>query len=170
MAENHKIRNATRVKVKGITFKSQAEKMAYNTLVQNGITPQYEMKTFTMWDGFTPITPFYDQETDNQREKRDPNSSKILVLKNEKVIGIRYTPDFYFKYKDFDIWIEIKGVENDTYYIKKKLFRKYLDDIYESTGQKSLFFEIYTKKQLLQALEIIKAYGEQPDNNDAKSV
>jgi hypothetical protein len=41
------------------------------------------------------------------------------------------------------------------------LFRKYLDDVLESTGQKSIYFEVYTKKQLLQALEIIKEYGKE---------
>ena len=50
-------------------------------------------------------------------------------------------------------------MENDVFYIKKKLFIKFLDDRYASTGQKSMYFEIYNKRQLLQALEIIKDYG-----------
>lgn len=39
------------------------------------------------------------------------------------------------------------------------MFRKLLDDIYNSTGQKSIYFEVYTKKQLLQAINIIRNYG-----------
>ena len=54
----------------------------------------------------------------------------------------------------------MKGKENDCFYLKKKLFRKYLDDILTATGQKSIYFEVYSKKQLLQAIEIFKEYAE----------
>lgn len=158
MSGNKKIRNATKSTSKGLTFKSQLEKSVYNTLLQQGFKPQYEPKTFELWDGFTPLTPYYDRETDNQRNKRDPNSSRMLTLKSSKIIGIRYTPDFYFRYRDIDVWIESKGVENDVFYIKKKLFIKYLDNKLIEEGQKSMYFEVYTKKHLLQALDIIKAY------------
>lgn len=36
------------------------------------------------------------------------------------------------------------------------MFRKYLDDIYLKTGKKSIFFEVYSKKQCIQAIDIIK--------------
>lgn len=162
---NKKIRNATEVKSKGIAFKSQLEKSVYNTLLQLGFNPQYEPTTFTLWDGFTPLTHYFDKETDKQRLKRieekiNTNPSRLLVLKNSKIVGIRYTPDFYFKYKDYHIFIEAKGIENDVFYLKKKLFIKYLDDLYREKGEKSLYFEVYTKTQLLQAIEIIKSYGQ----------
>ena len=164
MTANKKIRNATQSSSRGITFKSQLEKNIYNTLLQQGFEPQYEPKTFTLWDGFTPITPFYDKETDKQNQKRaellGKKVSKILVKKEGKVIGIRYKPDFYFKYNDLNVYIEVKGIENDVFYIKKKMFIKYLDDRYLESGEKSIYFEVYTKKQLLQAVEIIKEYGQ----------
>lgn len=171
MTQNKKIRNATSAKVKGITFKSQTEKMMYRTLVDKGITPEYEKHTFLLWEGFKPITPFYDQETDKQLESRmsaegtTKRIPKILVLKTDKVVGIRYTPDFYFRKNDIDVWIEVKGIENDVFYIKKKLFRKFLDDKFENEGVRSMFFEVYTKRQLLQALEIINNYAESITEN-----
>jgi hypothetical protein len=171
MAQNKKIRNATSAKVKGITFKSQTEKMMYRTLVDKGITPEYEKHTFLLWEGFKPTTPFYDQETDKQLESRmsaegtTKRIPKILVLKTDKVVGIRYTPDFYFRKNDIDVWIEVKGIENDVFYIKKKLFRKFLDDKFENEGVRSMFFEVYTKRQLLQALEIINNYAESITEN-----
>ena len=158
MSGNQKIRNATKNTLNNITFKSQLEKSIYNTLLQEGFDPQYEPKTFTLWDGFVPITPYYDKETPKHRDARDPKSPILLVKKENKIIGIRYTPDFYFKYNDLDIYIEAKGIENDVFYIKKKLFIKYLDDYYVNTGQKSIYFEVYTKRQLLQAIKIIKEY------------
>ena len=166
MTKNKKIRNATSAKIKGITFKSQTEKTIYRTLVENGIKPEYEKYTFTLWEGFNPITPFYDQETDKQQEKRNSEENsekktpKMLVLKSSPVIGIRYTPDLHFVKDGVDIWIEVKGIENDVFYIKKKLFRKYLDDRFQNEGKKSMIFEIYTKRQMLQALQIIDEYVE----------
>lgn len=155
---NKKIRNATAGTSNNITFKSQLEKSIYNTLQQEGFNPQYEPKTFTLWDGFNPITPYYDKETPKQRDKRDPKSSIMLTKKSSKVVGIRYTPDFYFKYNDLDVYIEAKGIENDVFYIKKKMFVKYLDDKLINEGQRSIYFEVYTKKQLLQAIKIIRDY------------
>lgn len=161
MAGNKKIRGATKTNSLGITFKSQLEKCFYKTLLELGFNPKYEPRTFVVWEGFTAITPFYDRETDTQRDKRDPKSSKILVEKSHIVQPIRYTPDIYFEYKGIDVWIEAKGIENDVFYIKKKLFRKYLDGRLSTTGKKSLYFEVYTKKQLLQAIDIVKSYGQE---------
>lgn len=161
---NKKIRNATQSSFGKLTFKSQLEKSIYNTLLQQGFTPQYEPITFTLWDGFSPITPYYDKETDKQKIRRISEGvntcpSKILVQKTGKVVGIRYTPDFYFNYNGLDVYIEAKGIENDIFYIKKKMFIKYLDDVLVNTGKRSIYFEVYTKKQLLQAIEIIKDYA-----------
>lgn len=167
---NEKIRNATVCQTGNLTFKSQLEKSVYNTLQQLGFNPQYEPETHTLWDGFDPVTPFYDKESDTQQKKRledgDKNKSKILVHKKGKITGIRYTPDFYFKYGKLDVYIETKGFENDVFYIKKKMFRHFLDKRYNDTGQHSIFFEIYTKKQLLQAIEITKNYEESIRKNE----
>ena len=159
---NKKIKNAQKNSCNRIQFKSKLEKTIYQTLVEKGYSPLYEPETILLWDSFIPQTPFYDRETDNPYKKRTEKETKKsfrrLVLKTDKIIGIRYTPDFYFKYKDLDVWIESKGFENDIFYIKKKLFRKYLDNKLEKEGIKSIFFEVYTKNQLLQALDIIKEY------------
>lgn len=169
---NKKIRNATECKSGNLTFKSQLEKSIYKTLLEQGFNPQYEPKTHELWSGFIPITPFYDKESDAQQTKRINNGgttkSKILTLKTGKIVGIRYTPDFYFKYGNLDVYIEAKGIENDVFYLKKKLFRKYLDDIFIRTKQYSIYFEIYTKKQLLQAIEIIKEYEPTLPKNSAE--
>lgn len=159
---NKKIRNATACNTGNITFKSQLERTVYNCLQQLGFNPQYEPETHILWDSFDPITPFYDKESDTQQKKRleegDKEKSKILVLKKGKITGVRYTPDFYFRYGKLDVYIETKGFENDVFYIKKKMFRHYLDERFKVTGIHSIFFEVYSKKQLLQAIQIIKDY------------
>lgn len=171
MPKNKKIRNATEARMRGITFKSGLEKTMYRALLERNITPEYEKHTFLLWDGFRPITPFYDQETDKQQKKRNLEEGniredpKILVPKTMKVDGIHYTPDLHFVKNGIDIWIEVKGKENDVFYIKKKMFRKYLDDQFLKEGKRAMFFEVYNKRQLLQALQIIDEYVESTGEN-----
>ena len=100
---NKKIRNATKSNSNSIEFKSKLEKSVYDTLLQLGFNPQYEPTTFTLWEGFTPITPYYDKETQKHREKRlsegnSKDTHNILIKKDSKIVGIRYTQDFYFNY------------------------------------------------------------------------
>lgn len=144
--ENKKIINATPEEYNNIRFKSKLEKMVYKTLKEVGFEPLYEPTTYTVWQGFKPTIPFYD---------RDKNT-RLLKLNNKKIIDIKYTPDFIFLYNSIVIIIEAKGMENDVFYIKKKLFRAYLEDLYKETGQKSMYFEIHSKKQLLECIKLIK--------------
>lgn len=121
------------------------------------------------------MTPYYDMETDRQRAKRLEEGinncpSRILIQKTGKIVGIRYTPDFYFKYNNLNVYIEAKGIENDVFYIKKKMFLHYLDQLYTEKGEKSMYFEVYTKKQLLQAIEIIKIMSSTPTERIKKLI
>lgn len=165
---NKKIKNATVVKDGVITFKSKLEKSIFDTLLQHGFNPQYEPKTFVLIPSFTASTPFYDKETDRQLKKRREEGDKtarMLVKKNPSIQSIKYTPDFYFKYNNLNVYIEGKGLENDVFYIKKKLFIRLLDTFEEP----SIYFEVYTKKQLLQAIDIIKSYEQTDRTNEEVS-
>lgn len=144
---NRKIKNATPLEYNGIHFKSKLEVMAYKTLEEHGFLPQYEPVTFTLIEGFKPTVPFFE------RNKK----TKILELNGTKIISIRYTPDIVVVYNGLCAYIELKGMANDTYYLKKKLFRKYLEDNKGVIGDnKCVYFEIHTKKELLEAINIIK--------------
>lgn len=140
--ENKKIRNATPLEYNGISFKSKLEKMIYQTLREHNLPVQYEPHKFIIWEGFKPTVPFYNKD----------KATRLLKQESKKIIGISYTPDFVLHYNNHLIIIEAKGIENEIFPIKKKLFRKFLEEHYP----KSIFFEIYTKKQLLQAIDIIK--------------
>lgn len=142
MQTNKKIKNATPLKYDGITFKSKLEKMAYQTLKEYNLPVAYEPMTFTIWEGFKPTVPFYDKN----------KTTRMLKLNQKKIISITYTPDFIIQYNNYTVILELKGRENDCFYLKKKIFRKWL----EKYKPKSVYFEIYTKKQLLQAIDIIK--------------
>lgn len=139
---NKKIKGASTKIYNGITFKSQLEVSIYKTLLQEGFNPKYEEVKYILWQGFKPTVPFYEKGKDG-----------LNKLSMKKIIDITYTPDFTFKYKNYFVIIEAKGYENDTFPIKKKMFRKILES-YSNT----LYFEIFTKKQLVDAIKIIKTY------------
>lgn len=140
--ENKKIINASPLEYDGISFKSKLEKMAYQTLKEQGFPVLYEPRKFIIWEGFRPNVPFYNKDA----------STRMLKMDSKKVIDISYTPDLIFEYNNHLIIIEMKGFENNTYPLKKKIFRKWLESNYPN----SIYFEIFTKKQLLQAIDIIK--------------
>lgn len=142
LVENKKIKNASPLEFDGISFKSKLEKMAYQTLKENNLPVEYESRKFIIWEGFKPTVPFYNKD----------KNTRMLRLENKKLISTSYTPDFTFEYKGYLVILELKGVENDIYPLKKKMFRKWL----EEHRPKSIFFEVYTKKQLLQAIDTIK--------------
>lgn len=140
---NKKIKNASPFEYNGINFRSKTEVMVYKTLTEQGFEVFYEPTSYTIWHGYKPKRPFYR-----------PNKDGLLRLDKEKIRSITYTPDFITSYNNLPIIIEVKGFSNDVYPYKRKLFRKYLEDL----EQDSMYFEIHTKKQLLQAIEIIKSY------------
>ena len=141
-AENRKIKNAHPLEYQGIQFKSQLEKATYIALKDAGFPVQYEPQKFVLWQGFKPTIPFYDKD----------KKTGVLKLTDKKMMDITYTPDFVFKYRSTLIVIESKGFENDAFPIKKKLFREWL----ENYCPNSIYFEVYSKKHILQAIDIIK--------------
>ena len=144
MAENKKIRNARESVFNGICFKSKVEESFYKTLVAAGLSPDYELTKFVLVEGFKPTVPFYNR-----------SKSKVFRMDMTKVRDITYTPDFTILYNDTLFIIEAKGIENDTFPLKKKLFRRLL----ESMEMPCVYFEVHTKKELLEVIKIIKSYG-----------
>lgn len=138
--ENKKIKNASKIDFLGIKFKSHLEALIYKTLIENGITPIYEGKTFEFVPRLRPTVPFFKR------------IQKVFKLEMKPLQPITYTPDFTFEYNNMLIIIEAKGMENDVYPVKRNLFRRYL----ESMNKPVLFFEVRTKKEVLEAIRIIK--------------
>jgi len=141
--ENRKVRNANPKEYGGIQFKSVLERNTYRTLKDAGFDVEYEPLKITVWQGFRPTVPFYNRD----------NRTRRLKLETKKLIDITYTPDFVFTHNGTTVYIETKGFENDAFPIKKKLFRKWL----EEQEARSVYFEIFSKAQLLQAIDIIKS-------------
>lgn len=137
---NKKIKNATITEYNGITFKSKMELRVYKELLQNGFTPEYESETFTLFSSFKP----------HHSRCFLPTKDGSLKESTNVVRSITYTPDFIIRFKGkIRAVIEVKGMPNDTYPLKRKLFRKYM----EECSYPIVFFEIHTIKQLKIAIE-----------------
>ena len=137
---NKKIKNATENTSSGITFKSKLEATIYKTLKEYGFKPQYEKVTFEFVPNLRPTIPFFKR------------IGKTFGLDMKPLRPITYTPDFTFTHNKILIIVEAKGFENDVYPVKRNLFRRHL----EKQKKPSLFFEVRTKKELLEAIKIIK--------------
>lgn len=156
MGENKKVKNATPTIYNNIKFKSIIEVMVYKTLLQYGFNPVYEPIKYILWEGFRPTVPFYT---------RSKGKNKLNLT---KLINITWTPDLYLEYEGMKIIIEVKGKSNDVFPYKLKLFRKLIESFVDR--DKYLIFEIFTKKQLLEAIEIIKSYGTSRENEELNKV
>lgn len=128
---------AVSVMEEDIRFRSKLELNIYRKLRKEGFNPEYEQKTFVLWEGFKPARIFYDKNM-----KRDSG----------KIRDITYTPDFTLVYNGYTVFIEAKGYENDIYPIKKKLFRALM----EKMPEKTIFFEVRNLKGLECAMKTIK--------------
>ena len=129
---NKKIKNATVKEYDNIKFKSMLEVSTYKTLIEYGFKPEYEKHTYVVWTGFIPNT----------------------VRDNRPLDSITYTPDFVFTYNNKTIIIECKGMANDVFPYKFKMFRKYLQTVYINDSFE--IWEIFTKKQLLELINNLK--------------
>ena len=144
--ENKKILNASPNEYNGIKFKSQAETRIYKAIRGFGIEPEYEKYTFVLSPKVRPTIVFYNR-----------TKGRGFHQITEPIAKVTYTPDFTFTLNNIFVIIEVKGIENDTYPITKNLFRKYL----ESYPQPVMYFEIRNKKELTEAMEIIKSECEE---------
>ena len=141
-SSNKKIKNACPSEYKGIKFKSQLEKNTYIALKEAGFPVKYEPQKFILWEGFRPSVPFYNKSKVTRMLKQDM----------KKLLPVTYTPDFVFPYKGKMIVIEAKGMEDAVFPLKRKMFRGWLEQNYPD----SVYFEVFSKRHVEQAIEIIK--------------
>ena len=154
MPENKKIANASAMTYAGIKFKSQLEVMTYKTLVEEGFNPQYEPTTYIIWTGFVPTIPFFTKNTLKRKDRRYEVISTSTVRVYKSLTSITYTPDFYFEYGGKKIIVESKGIPNDVFPYKFKMFRKYLEE--QPDKENYIIWEIHTKKQLLECINYLR--------------
>ena len=102
----------------GITFASGLEKYMYQALKKAKIKAEYEGKTFVLIDGFEFELSSYERQSNGKGQFVDRGNKKILPIK--------YTPDFVGK----DFIIETKGRANESFPIRWKLFKNFINRCY----------------------------------------
>ena len=100
----------------GIQFASGLEKYMYKALKDANIKAKYEGETYVLQKAFGFNVDSYERQANGKGEMKDRGQKKIL--------NIKYTPDFI---SDSFI-IECKGRANESFPIRWKMFKKYVND------------------------------------------
>lgn len=141
---NKKVRNATPLTYNGIAFKSKLEVYCYKKLKESNLEFTYEGVTFELVPSFT--------FENNSYELYRLSGNKYFGPQRPHIRAITYTPDFVG-----DGWIiETKGNPNETFPIKFKLFKYYLQT-------RQLNVDLYVPrnhKQIDEVITIIKTKNE----------
>ncbi len=107
---------AKKVTYDGINFASGLERYMYMALKKAKIKADYEGQTYVLQEGFDFTSEAYERQANGKGEFRDRGRKKILPIK--------YTPDFVGK----DFIIECKGRANESFPLRYKMFKKYVQE------------------------------------------
>ena len=107
---------AKKVTFDGIKFASGLEKYMYVALKKAKISAVYEGATFELQKGFMFDVDSYERQGNGKGDMVNRGQKKIL--------NIKYTPDFVSS----SFIIECKGRANESFPIRWKMFKKYVND------------------------------------------
>ena len=100
----------------GITFASGLEKYMYQALKKAKIKAKYEGETYVLQDSFNFEVDSFERQSNGKGDMVNRGQKKIL--------NIKYTPDFVSS----SFIIECKGRANESFPIRWKMFKKYVND------------------------------------------
>tara|TARA_B100000424_G_scaffold121663_1_gene92060 strand:- start:175 stop:630 length:456 start_codon:yes stop_codon:yes gene_type:complete len=124
----------------GIKFASGLEKYMYMVLKKAKIKAKYEGKTYIVQEGFMFNNKSYERQSNGKGELVNRGCKKILPIK--------YTPDFV---SDSFI-IECKGRANESFPMRWKLFKKYVNDNLKHVT----LYKPQNQKECDKVIELIK--------------
>ena len=128
----------------GITFASGLEKYMYQALKKAKIKAKYEGQTYVLQEEFNFKVDSFERQANGKGEMVNRGQKKIL--------NIKYTPDFVSS----SFIIECKGRANESFPIRWKMFKKYVNDnlkhvtLYKPQNQKECdkVIELITKNKI----------------------
>lgn len=155
---NYRVRGATATEIDGIKFKSRLEASCYKALIDAGFQDvKYEPKRFILVDSFRLSKVSYLRPKVLSPGKYSPE----MYHQERPIMFITYTPDFLVSLPIHGathyFFFDVKGKENDTYPIKKKIFLKYLESI-SSDVNIYHFIEPHSVRQIKQAITYINSF------------
>lgn len=150
MSENKRVKNAQITEYNGIKFRSKLEVYCYKKLVELGVDFCYEEVKVDLISSlaFNRVRAFMPVHSG----KRKGEWQEFFKI-NKKT----YTPDFVIpNYLGYYIVIECKGMENDDWNSKRKLFLSYLEDEFDNIQIKPIYLEPHSQKHINLCMEFIK--------------
>ena len=128
-----------RVTYDGVTFASGLEKYMYQALKKAKIKADYEGRTYTLIEGFDFESSSYERQSNGKGQFVDRGNKKILPIK--------YTPDFVGE----DFIIETKGRANESFPMRWKLFKKFINKCYPRVT----LYKPQNQKECDQVIELL---------------
>ena len=122
-----------------ITFASGLEKYMYQALKKAKIKADYEGRTYTLIEGFDFESSSYERQSNGKGQFVDRGNKKILPIK--------YTPDFVGE----DFIIETKGRANESFPMRWKLFKKFINKCYPRVT----LYKPQNQKECDQVIELL---------------
>ncbi len=111
--------------VDGIAFASGLEAYMWKTLKAAKIKAEYESEKFELLPGFTLPNEIWERKANGKGD--------MLKYVDQKVRGMKYTPDFIIRKPgttDILIIIETKGRANEAFPLRWKLFKNIVKNKY----------------------------------------
>ena len=131
----------------GVTFASGLERYMYQVLKKAKIKAKYEGRSYTLIEGFDFESSSYERQSNGKGQFVDRGNKKILPIK--------YTPDFVGD----DFIIETKGRANESFPMRWKLFKKFINKCYPYVT----LYKPQNQKECDQVIELLtiknKLYG-----------
>lgn len=163
---NYRVRGATVTEINGIKFKSRLEASCYKVLSDAGFQEvKYEPERYILMNSFRLNKVSYLRPKTLSPGKY----SSDMYHQERPVMLITYTPDFLISVPigeaTHHFFFDVKGKENDTYPIKKKIFLKYLESI-SSDINIYHFIEPHSVKQVKQAITYINSLKDGQDTRE----
>jgi len=107
---------AKKIKYDGINFSSGLERHMYMALKKANIKAEYEGQSYILVDAFDFTCESYERQSNGKGDFTNRG--------NKRVLSISYTPDFIGN----NFIIECKGRANESFPIRWKLFKKYVQE------------------------------------------
>ena len=123
----------------GVTFASGLERYMYQVLKKAKIKAKYEGRSYTLIEGFDFESSSYERQSNGKGQFVDRGNKKILPIK--------YTPDFVGD----DFIIETKGRANESFPMRWKLFKKFINKCYPRVT----LYKPQNQKECDQVIELL---------------
>ena len=123
----------------GVTFASGLERYMYQVLKKAKIKAKYEGRSYTLIEGFDFESSSYERQSNGK--------GQFVNRGNKKILPIKYTPDFVGD----DFIIETKGRANESFPIRWKLFKRFINKCYPRVT----LYKPQNQKECDQVIELL---------------